>query len=211
MKLAFIVIIALIISISSKATKRITCVGASITYGARIEDREHNSFPGQLQQLLGNRYEVLNLGVSGTTMLRKGNNPYWNKNQYQEALKSNPDVVFIDLGGNDSKLINRQYLNEMNHDCQDMIESFRQLPSHPEVVIMLPVVSFVTDSTGIWDPVIVGKVIPGLKNAAVKKGAKIVDMHPLLENHPELMPDNIHPNKEGSAIMARRLFEFLSH
>lgn len=195
--------------VSARAETKVTCVGASITHGATIEDWQHNSFPGQLQQLLGNDYQVLNLGVSGTTMLKKGDRPFWKTKEYQQALKSNPDIVFIDLGGNDSKLINRKYLGEINADCQDMIAIFRQLPSHPRVIVMLPVVSFVTDTTGIWDKVIVGRVIPGLQQAAYEKGVEVLDMHQLLINHPELMPDKIHPNKTGSAIMAKRLSELL--
>ncbi len=202
-------ILAAILCASSQAITRVTCVGASITYGAFIEDHAHNSFPGQLQSLLGDQYQVNNFGVSGCTMLKKGDSPYWKTKEYGEALTSNPDVVFIDLGGNDSKLINRKYLNEINQDCQDMIDAFRQLPTHPRVIVLLPVVSFVTDTTGIRDPVIIQHVIPGLQQAAYEKNAEVLDMHPLLINHAELMPDKIHPDKAGSAIMAKRLYDAL--
>lgn len=209
MKRIIELIFTLVIFVSAQAITKVACVGASITYGAFIEDREHNSFPGQLQSLLGDKYQVLNFGVNGCTMLKKGNQPYRKTKEFQKALNSSPDVVFIDLGGNDSKLMNRQYVDEINPDCQDMIDAFRQLPSHPRVIVLLPVVSFVTDTTGIWDPAIVRLVIPGLQQAAYEKGAEVLDMHPLLINHAELMPDKIHPNKVGSAILARRLFESL--
>ena len=193
----------------ASAVTRVACVGASITEGAFIQDKKHDSFPGQLQGLLGSSYQVDNWGVGGCTMIKKGDSPYWNTSQYKQALQSNPDVVFIDLGGNDSKLINRPYLNEINQDCQDMITAFQQLPSHPRVIVLLPVVSFVTDTTGIWDPVIVHKIIPGLRQAAYEKGVEVLDLHPLLLDHKELMPDKIHPNKTGSSMMAIRLFELL--
>lgn len=207
MKIIFTIVCTVVWSLSVQAVIRITCVGASITWGAFIEDHEHNSFPGQLQQLLGNNYQVLNLGVGGCTMLKNGDSPYWKTSEYQQALKSNPDVVFIDLGGNDSKWINRPILKEINSDCQEMIGAFRQLPSHPRVIVLLPVVSFVTDTTGIWDQSIVQQVIPGLQQAAYSKGVEVLDMHQLLINHPELVPDKIHPDKAGSAIMAKRLYE----
>ena len=203
----FVLLFALVSFVSAQAVTKVTCIGASITYGAFIKDREYNSFPGQLQQLLGNEYQVGNYGVSGCTMLKNGNLPYWKTKEFEKALKSNPDLVFIDLGGNDSKLINRSHLNEIKSDCQDMIDIFRKLPSHPRVIIMLPVVSFVTDTTSIWDPVIVQRVIPGLQKGAYEKQAEVLDMHQLLINHSELMPDKIHPDKAGSAIMARRLYE----
>jgi lysophospholipase L1-like esterase len=49
---------------------KVACIGASITYGATIENREQNSYPAQLQKMLGNNYQVTNYGVSGTTMLK---------------------------------------------------------------------------------------------------------------------------------------------
>jgi hypothetical protein len=59
--------------VSTYAGTKVTCVGASITYGAFIDDRQHSSFPGQLQQLPGNQYSVRNLGVNDTTILKNGN------------------------------------------------------------------------------------------------------------------------------------------
>ena len=51
---------------------RIACVGNSITYGSRVENREKNAYPVQLQAMLGEGYEVANFGVSGATLLKKG-------------------------------------------------------------------------------------------------------------------------------------------
>ena len=198
---------AVIICFSASAVTKIACVGASITEGAFIEDKAHFSFPGQLQTLLGSAYDVKNYGVGGCTMLKKGDSPYWNTPQYNNALNSNPDIVFIDLGGNDAKLVNRLHLNEINGDCQAMIEAFGQLPSHPRVIVMLPVVSFVKDTAGIWEEIIVKRIIPQLRQATFEKNAEVLDMHPLLINHEELIPDKIHPDKEGSSIIAMRLYE----
>ena len=82
--------------------QRVACIGASITYGATIPEREKYAYPAQLGALLGVGYEVFNYGVSGCTMLKKGNLSYWNTKEYLQALSCSPDVVFIDLGGNES-------------------------------------------------------------------------------------------------------------
>ena len=61
---------------------RVACVGDSITYGSGIPDREHNSYPAQLQKLLGDGYEVRNFGVSGATLLKNGDKPYWKEKAF---------------------------------------------------------------------------------------------------------------------------------
>jgi len=200
-------LLVLFTTIQCGAVTRVSCIGASITYGATIPNREQNSFPAQLQKMLGSAYQVNNYGVSGTTMLRKGDFPYWATKEYQAALKSNPDIVFIDLGGNDSKLINRAHLSEYEQDCREMISAFRALPSNPRVILLQPVVSFITDTAGIWDQLIVNQIIPKLRQVAYDENVETLDMHSLLVNMPELFPDKIHPDAKGSGIMAKRLYD----
>ena len=55
---------------------RVACVGNSVTYGLGISNREQYAYPVQLQQLLGDNYEVGNFGHSGATLLRIGHKPY---------------------------------------------------------------------------------------------------------------------------------------
>ena len=192
------------------AVTKIACIGASITYGATIDQREKYSFPGQLQTLLGSSYLVENYGVGSTTLLKKGDYPYVKTGAYQQALHSNPDVVFIDLGGNDAKLVNRKYLDTYERDYHELIQSFAALPSHPRIVIMLPMVSFVKDTTGIWDPVITNRIAPMARRVAFYTGLEVLDIHQLLMDKPELVPDLIHPNAEGSGIIAKRMYELLT-
>jgi lysophospholipase L1-like esterase/pimeloyl-ACP methyl ester carboxylesterase len=189
---------------------KIACIGASVTAGARLTDPATESYPAQLGTRLGEGYEVHNYGVGGCTMLRKGDKPYWNTSQYQAALAYNPDIVTISLGGNDAKLINRIYLNEYKKDCHDMVQAFAALPSHPRIILSLPLVSFVTDTTGIWDPVIVNKIIPLLKEAAYENNCEIFNAHSLLIDKPKLFPDKIHPDLEGTTIIAKSLYEIVS-
>lgn len=188
---------------------KVVFVGASITYGALIENRDQNSYPAQLQKLLGDKFKVYNLGVSGCTMLRKGDYSYWNRPQFKEALSLKPDIVFIDLGGNDAKLVNRVHMNEFEKDCEDMVDSFRALPSNPRIILLQPVASFVTDTTGIWDPVITGSIIPIIEKVAFEKHVELVNLHPLLIDKPQLYFDKIHPNKVGASLTAHKLNQYL--
>ncbi|GHT46619.1 hypothetical protein FACS189440_05030 [Bacteroidia bacterium] len=200
-------VISLFICLQLSAQTKITFVGASITEGARIQNPKENSYPGQLQSLLGPNYQVNNFGVSGTTMLKKGNYPYWKTGAYQEALKSNPDIVFIDLGGNDAKAVNRPFYNELEADCREMIRAFKALPTHPRVIVLLPTAFFETDTTGIYDPISKNRVAPRLQKAAYAENVEVVDLHPLLIDRPDLIPDKIHPEEKGSEILAKRLFQ----
>ena len=190
-------------------SEKIIFVGASITYGALIDHPEQNSYPAQLQTLLGSKYQICNLGVSSCTMLRKGDYSYWDRPEFQKALALQPDIVFIDLGGNDSKLINRTHLNEFEQDCRDMVMKFRKLPSKPRVILLLPVVSFVQDTTGIWDPIIVKSVIPHIQQVAYDYEVEVINLHSLLINRRELFPDKIHPNKEGATLTAEKIYKYL--
>src|ERR1700733_2215278 len=121
---------------------KIACLGASITYGGNLRDREQNAYPQQLQKMLGNGYAVFNFGVNSTTLLNHGDFPYRKTAAFQNALQSQPDIVFIDLGGNDSKLINRVYEKEFENDYRELIRSFRILPTHPRIILLLPIASF---------------------------------------------------------------------
>lgn len=60
---------------------RVVCVGNSITEGFGNTCQE-KAWPGQLNQLLGRGYTVLNCGVSGTTMFKNSDAPYWKTERF---------------------------------------------------------------------------------------------------------------------------------
>jgi lysophospholipase L1-like esterase/dienelactone hydrolase len=189
---------------------KIACIGASITYGALIENREKNCYPAQLQNLLGSRYEVTNYGVSGATLLRKGDNPFWKTKQYQDALADNPDVVIIDLGGNDASSLNRMHLDGYEQDYKDFIHTFTQLPSHPRVILLLAMASFVKDTTGVWDPVIVSRINPKIQKIAYDEHTEVIDMHSPFVDKEVNMIDKLHPDKIGAGIMAQNVYRVIA-
>jgi lysophospholipase L1-like esterase len=207
MKFIASILLGLCITMPVKAVIRVTCIGASITYGATLPNPATQSYPAQLQQLLGYNYVVSNFGVSSATLLRKGDLSYWNTEAYRQALKSRPDVVFIDLGGNDSKLVNRGHLNEYEQDYHDLIRSFVQLPSHPRIVLLLPIPAFLTDTNQIYDKVIVNDIIPRIRQVAYDEHLEVIDMHSMFVNHETWMPDKIHPDMQGTTMIAKRLYD----
>lgn len=209
MKFILNIALALCMVMTAKGVTRITCIGASITYGATLSDPATQSYPAQLQALLGKNYVVNNFGVSSATMLHKGDVSYWNTQAYKLALQSRPDVVFIDLGGNDSKMVNRIHLDEYERDYHDMIQSFKQLPTHPRIVLLLPIPAFLADTNQIYDKVIVNDIISRIRQVAYDEALEVLDMHSMFINHEGWMPDKIHPDLQGTAMTAKRLYEVI--
>lgn len=186
---------------ANEATK-IACVGDSITFGAGVADRLNNSYPVQLGVMLGADYEVMNFGVSGATMLKKGNKPYWNLKHFQAAQDFQPDIVIIKLGTNDSKPDNwNKHGHEYKADYIEMIETFRKLESKPDVWICLPVPVFAT-RWGINEATVTAEIIPQIKEVAEATGAKIIDLYTPFDGKPELVPDKVHPNAAGATVIA---------
>ena len=83
------------------AQQRVACLGDSITFGARIVDREHASYPARLQARAPAR-EVRNFGVGGATLLRRADRPYMETEPWREALAWRPDVAVVVLGLDDA-------------------------------------------------------------------------------------------------------------
>jgi lysophospholipase L1-like esterase/pimeloyl-ACP methyl ester carboxylesterase len=193
---------------TQKKVISVACVGNSITYGSGIVPRNKNSYPAQLQAMLGSSYKVMNFGVSGRTLLRKGNHPYWIEKAYHEALASDPDIVTIMLGTNDSKAVNRPFYSDFEKDYSDLIDSFRALPSHPRVIMLLPLAAFVKDTNSIYDQVIVQRIIPMECHVAYNKKVEMIDFHPMFINRSDLYHDRVvHPNPLGDQKIAQRLYE----
>ncbi|MBW8334010.1 MAG: hypothetical protein K0M40_18455, partial [Prolixibacteraceae bacterium] len=193
----------------SQEKTRIACVGNSITYGAAIENRETNSYPAQLSAMLGDSYEVRNFGVSGTTLLRKGDISYRETTEYQQALQFQPNWVFIKLGTNDTKPFNRIFLNEYVQDYKELIATFRQLSSSPRVVLLLPIPVFSADSTGITSSIVREKLLPLIRQVAYETGCEVIDLYSLLIESEGLVPDKVHPSAAGATVIARRIYELV--
>jgi acyl-CoA thioesterase-1 len=180
---------------------KIACVGDSITYGAGIKDREKNSYPAQLQTILGKGYEVKNFGVNGATLLKKGDNPYWKTKAFEEAKNFAPDIVVIKLGTNDTKPQNWAHKDEYAADFKTMVEEFKGLPSKPRIFLCHPVPAF-PGNFGIRDEIIKNEVIPLVDQVAKETGATVIDLYTALADSKDLFPDKVHPNAAGAKIMA---------
>ncbi len=188
---------------------RVASVGNSITFGSGIENREKNSYPAQLDEMLGSKWDVRNFGVSGATMLKNGDKPYWEQDAFQQALDFNPHVVIIKLGTNDSKPINWKYKDEFITDYRDMIRRFSELSASPRIWVCYPVPAYEV-RWGIRNHVITEEVIPRIRNVAIAEGVPTINLYELLDERGELFPDSVHPNAQGAREMARKIYQVLT-
>ncbi len=185
---------------------RVACVGDSITQGSGTRG---NPYPKQLQELLGEQWEVGNFGVSGRTLLRKGDHPYWNEDAYQRAREFKPDVVIIKLGTNDTKPQNFAHAADFATDLRDLAKSFLDLDSKPRVFLCRPVPVIGQGNFRITEENL-QKFMPVLDAVAKELNLGIIDMYEALDGKPELIPDRVHPNAKGASVMARTAFEALT-
>jgi lysophospholipase L1-like esterase/pimeloyl-ACP methyl ester carboxylesterase len=188
---------------------RIACVGNSITYGAGIANRDRDSYPSVLGQMLGKGYDVRNFGYSARVMLMKGDYPYMKEKMYGEALKFNPNIVVLKLGTNDSKPHNWVFHKDFAKDMQTMITAFKQLPAKPKIYLCYPAKAFKIQY-GINDSIISNAIIPIIQKLAVKNGLEIIDLHTATSNLGNHFPDCIHPDPAAAHQMAKVVYKAIT-
>lgn len=197
---------------SAKEKIRVACVGNSVTYGMGVENREQNAYPVVLQRLLGDQYDVRNFGHSGTTLLNRGHRPYTKVDEYRKALDFKADWVIIHLGLNDTDPRNwPNYSDDFIGDYRALINSFRAVNPKAKVWIceMTPIFHrhrrFQT-GTRDWHEAIQKRI----RQIAATADVGLIDLHTPLYSHPELLPDALHPNVKGAAMIAKTVYSAIT-
>lgn len=207
-----------VVVLFGQTTKKIACVGNSITYGYGLSSPTTQSYPAQLQALLGTTlWSVGNYGVNSRTMLKKGDKPYWSVTAYTNAKAYLPNYVMIELGTNDAKTINwNPYGKEFVSDYKEMIQVFQGLSSKPEVWIgLIPPGQYV--GWTIYSTYIKDSVNIKIKQIALESGVGLIDMFDALNgnaanwyNTTIFQADSIHPKTAGAAIIAQKVKEMIT-
>ena len=179
----------------------LACVGDSITQG--VGAKRGQSWPAQAQKTLGEKWQVHNFGLSGTTLMNSGNKPYQKSKQFKAALSSNPDVVVIMLGTNDTKPANwKNSAKDYEVDYLDIISDFQKLPSRPQIYLCLPPYIAKEGRWGINNEDTKAQV-PMIKKIAKDIKCEVIDVYAALEGRDDLIPDTVHPNTGGAALIAK--------
>ena len=192
---------------SNPAAIRVACIGNSITDGFGISMADVKGYPAQLQQKLGNGYEVKNYGVSARTMMNKGDIPYMRELAWRDAQAFQPNIVIIKLGTNDAKTHNwAQGPDEYRQSMQAMIDTLKALPSKPKLYLCSPIPAFKEIWT-ISDSVIVNGEMPIIQKLAKKNKCGFIDLHTSFIYKDMMLDDGIHPNAKGAEKLAGIIFE----
>jgi lysophospholipase L1-like esterase len=200
-------------------TVRVACVGDSITFGAGLKDRHNDAYPAWLGRWLGTGWQVRNFGVSGATMLTKGNLPYIKQKTHNVAIAFKPDILIIMLGTNDSKHRtagdannvpdNWQYKAEFVPDYEALIAEFRQANPAVKVYVCDPTPCF-PGFGGINDDTIHHEIIPLVQQVATESKADVIDLYDPFVNRKELFIDGVHPNDQGAMLLAGHIYTALT-
>ena len=177
-----------------------TAISFQITAGTGLIYESSLSYPVELDSILGSNYSVLNFGRSSATMLKSGNLPYWNCNEFHNVFASKPDIITITLGTNDSKNFNWD-ASKYEKDFQSMIDTFNTIQPKPRIVICTPPPVFKM-AWSIDDNTIVGEIIPIVEKIAKSNELQLIDFNGKLRNEPKYFPDGVHPDKQGATAMA---------
>lgn len=191
---------------------KVACIGNSITYGLGTANPATDSYPAQLQQLLGEEYVVRNFGKSGATLLNRGHRPYMQQAEWQEARQFAGDIVVIHLGINDTDPRDwPNYRDDFVADYLALIDSCRAV--NPDVRVLVCRLTPIFDrhprfesSTRDWED----EIQQAVEIVARAARAQLVDLHAALYAYPNLLPDALHPDKEGLARLARTVYSAIT-
>jgi len=190
----------------STGTVRVACVGDSITCGLKIENPQENSYPAQLQKLLGDRYEVQNFGCSGARVCKATRVPYLNQPECRNAVSFKPHIIIVCLGINDAS-VPEWHNNKPNfvRDYLELIQHFTNVPKIQTPKIWLTTLLPVMPP---YEPYVEIQQTKTEADAMIRQVADllnlpVIDLFSPLISEPQFFPDGLHPDINGAAIIAQ--------
>lgn len=195
--------------------QKVACVGDSITRGTFVWRRKTNSYPAQLQAMLGDGFRVRNFGVNAHAAQRTADFPYWASEAFVASTAFAPDIALIMLGTNDSRGDNWRGVDEFADDYRDLVQHYRMLESHPAVWLLTPPALFRLGRSAKvryrMDERAVREMCGAIEQIARELDCGLIDIHAATAKHPEAFRLNgVHPGVAGARLIARTVFEVLT-
>lgn len=206
-------IVLWLVSVAGAAPIRVACIGDSITQGNANADWQRNAWPLVLGRMLDTwapgRYDVGNFGRSGATLLKRGTLPWWDQAEYAKAMAFEPDIAIINLGTNDATRGNEAQRGTFEEDLKSLLDELDALPSKPTIYLstLTPMLEPYGDIEYCTPPRAEFQDI--IERAAAERQVSVIDFTTPLAGRRDLIPDGIHPNTPGNALMAAAAFKAL--
>lgn len=187
---------------------KVACIGDSVTAGYLLVNPATDSYPSQLQLMLGTNYNVMNFGYSGATLLKKGSKPYYKTKECADAISFRPDIAIIHLGLNDTDPRNWPiYKEDFDTNYAWLLDTLKKQNPNVKLFIcrMTPIFnehSRFKSGTRDW----FWEIQTHIEKIAIANQVSLIDLHEKLYARPDLFPDALHPTKEGATILAQTVY-----
>ena len=188
------------------------CIGDSLTFGVipNTAGKREVTYPNVLAELLGEKYEVVNLGKPGRS-LTEGGVCYLKQADYQQSLDAAADMYIIMLGTNDSNLWERWNAEAFEHDLNMVVDAYKQVNPNTKVILIAPPTVLPDEKTGeikMDKSLLEGFIRNTIRKVAEEKGDGFIDMFAETEEHPDWIgADGIHFTQEGYTSFGQLVYE----
>ncbi|MBO4264539.1 MAG: leucine-rich repeat protein [Clostridia bacterium] len=201
--------------LSRTDTVKIACVGDSLTAGTGAT-QSTQSYPARLDAKLPSNFVVTNYGVGGTTMTNDVDETYntahylsYTKTAtYTQSKNSNPDIVIMMFGANDSvplvcgRIPASQRAPRFLTSAHDNITSYKTLASSPDVFLCTPVQISKIESQANRKTNMKDIYLPLVKQAAKAENVPLFDVFANTMDIDDLYSDGVHLTAVGYDYLA---------
>lgn len=211
---------------------RISCLGDSITAGCgnsttlETSEKTGHSYPCRLQYYLDERtgegtYQVFNFGrgcAAATQIVELCDTPYIFQEQYRKAKAQDADIVLMMFGANDAHGYDAHgeiVAEEFVKGYKSLIEEFRNLPSHPRIIILIPIIAKREKITRAYDK----RILSEIWKIVDEEHLEYIDLQKFTKEHDwqidvdhtleHEFTDELHPNDKGYDILANEIANYI--
>lgn len=189
-------------------TKRVACIGDSLTWGFTLVDPWRDSYPALLQELLGADFVVRNFGCNGASVRADSYSPYTDTPAFSSSLAWAPDIVLMMLGSNDCTA-QEWDPDAFRRDYVHIVAAYQALPSAPRIILIAPIRMFRVMGFTFMDlspETLEHGVRPAIQAIAADLGLECLNLRDVIPDY-RYCYDGVHPQAEGTRLVAEAIFE----
>jgi lysophospholipase L1-like esterase len=109
------------------------------------------------------------------------------------------------LGTNDANAIITPNNASFVSSYVQLVEEFQALSSHPKIWLVKPPPVFSNGTTPNAE-FLENNIIPGVDKVAQQTNTPVIDVHSALSNCYQFFPDGVHPDPDGSQLIAKEIY-----